>query len=85
MPRLFAVLFSTTLLSVITVSDIHAEDFQPPALSEFLMEQNHEIALARSAAPDRISSDATIMVLGENGYETVIEGSNSFVCLVIRS
>lgn len=85
MLRLFAVHFSITLLSAITVSDVHAKDFQPPALSKFLMEQNHEIALARSAAPDRISKDATIMVLGENGYETVIEGSNSFVCLVIRS
>ena len=25
------------------------------------------------------------MILGENGYETVIKGTNSFVCLVIRS
>jgi hypothetical protein len=49
------------------------------------MAQDREIALARSAAPGRVSNEATIMVLKENGYVTVIEGSNSFVCLVIRS
>jgi hypothetical protein len=44
-----------------------------------------EIALARSAAPEAISRDATVLVLGRNGYETVIEGKNGFTCLVERS
>jgi hypothetical protein len=44
-----------------------------------------EIALARSAAPDSISRDATILVLGRHGYETAIQGKNGFVCFVGRA
>lgn len=44
-----------------------------------------EIALARSAAPESISRDAAIMVLGRHGYETAIPGKNGFVCVVERS
>ena len=44
-----------------------------------------EIALARSAAPDAISRDAKILVLGRHGYETVAQGTNGFACLVERS
>ena len=50
-----------------------------------LMERNAEILLARSAAPDSISSDATILVLGRQGYETAVRGKNGFVCMVERS
>jgi hypothetical protein len=55
-----------------------------PPLDQYLMEQNAEIALARSAAPPSISSDATVMVLGRHGYETAVEGKNGFVCIVER-
>ena len=48
-------------------------------------DRNAEIALARSAAPAAISSDAKVLVLGWRGYETAIEGKNSFVCMVERS
>ena len=44
-----------------------------------------EIALARSAAPPSISSDAKVLVLGAHGYETAVQGKNGFVCLVERS
>jgi hypothetical protein len=44
-----------------------------------------EIALARSAAPVSISSDAEVLVLGEHGYEVAVKGKNGFVCLVERS
>lgn len=44
-----------------------------------------EIALARSAAPPSISSDADVLVLGDHGYETAAKGRNGFVCLVWRS
>ena len=54
-------------------------------LDEYLMaDRNAEIALARSAAPDAISGDAKIMVLGRHGYETAVEGKNGFVCVVER-
>lgn len=56
-----------------------------PPLDQYLMpDRNAEIALARSAAPDSISHDATVLVLGRHGYETAIEGKNGFVCVVER-
>ena len=55
------------------------------ALARYLMpDRNAEIALARSAAPDSISRDAKVLVLGPHGYETAVEGKNGFVCLVER-
>jgi hypothetical protein len=54
-------------------------------VDQYLMERNAEILLARSAAPDSISSHATILVLGRQGYETAVRGKNGFVCMVERS
>jgi hypothetical protein len=54
-------------------------------LDQYLMERDAEIALARSAAPESISRDAEVMVLGRHGYETVAKGKNGFVCMVERS
>jgi hypothetical protein len=54
-------------------------------LDQYLMERNAEMALARSAAPESISQDAEIMVLGQHGYETAVKGKNGFVCVVWRS
>src|SRR5947208_13460387 len=54
-------------------------------VDQYLMERDAEILLARSAAPDSISSDATILVLGRQGYETAVRGKNGFVCMVERS
>ncbi|MGO9832495.1 MAG: hypothetical protein ACLPJH_20420 [Myxococcaceae bacterium] len=50
-----------------------------------IADPNAEIALARSAAPPSISSDAEVLVLGRHGYETAVKGKNGFVCLVERS
>jgi hypothetical protein len=55
-------------------------------VDQYLMEdRSSEIALARSAAPDSISRDAEVLVLGRHGYETAIHGKNGFVCLIERS
>src|ERR1700733_3199674 len=55
-------------------------------LDQYLMaDRNAEIALARSAAPTTISSDATILVFEKGGYQTAVEGKNGFTCLVERS
>jgi hypothetical protein len=55
-------------------------------VEQYLMaDRNAEIALARSAAPEAISRDATILVLGRHGYETAVEGKNGFVCAVERA
>ena len=54
-------------------------------LDQYLMaDRNAEIALARSAAPDAISGEAKVLVLGRRGYETAVEGKNGFVCVVER-
>ena len=67
-----------------------AQDAKPPyprmaPLDQYLMERAAEVALARSAAPESISRDAEVMVLGRHGYETAVEGKNGFVCIVERS
>jgi hypothetical protein len=60
-----------------------------PAMAPFeqylMPDRNEEIKMARSAAPDSISVDAEILVLGKAGYETAVQGKNGFVCLVERS
>jgi hypothetical protein len=54
-------------------------------VEEYLVpDRTAEIALARSAAPESISYDATVLVLGRHGYETAVEGKNGFVCVVER-
>ena len=47
-------------------------------------DRNAEIVLARSAAPEAISRDADVLVLGQHGYETAVKGKNGFVCAVER-
>jgi hypothetical protein len=54
-------------------------------VDQYLMERNAEILLARSAAPDSVSRDATVLFLGRQGYETAVQGKNRFVCMVERS
>ena len=49
------------------------------------LNDQEEIALARSAAPASISGGAQILVLGQRGYETAVKGTNGFVCFVQRS
>jgi hypothetical protein len=68
----------------------HAQDAKTPypamaPLDQYLIaDPNAEIALARSAAPESISHDAEVMVLGRHGYEIAAKGTNGFVCLVER-
>jgi hypothetical protein len=68
---------------------VQAQDAKAPypsmaPIEQYLMNRDAEIALARSAAPDSISRDAEVMVLGTHGYETAVKGKNSFVCIVER-
>jgi hypothetical protein len=67
-----------------------AQDAKQPYASmapieQYLMDRDAEIALARSAAPDSISRDAEVLVLGRHGFETAVKGKNGFVCTVERS
>src|ERR1051326_5456354 len=80
------------LVAVLCVAQLgRAADIKTPypsmaPLDQYLMaDRNDEIAMARSAAPPSIAKDASVMVLGRHGYETVVEGKNGFVCSVGRS
>jgi hypothetical protein len=53
-------------------------------VDQYLMGREAEVALARTAAPESISRDATILVLEKHGYETAVNGTNGFVCAVER-
>jgi hypothetical protein len=54
-------------------------------IDQYMMTPDAEIALARSAAPESLSRDAEVMVLGKQGYKTAVKGKNGFVCMVERS
>ena len=69
----------------ITAQDVKATYPSMAPIEQYLMDRSSEIELARSAAPESISHDAEVMVLGRHGYETAIQGKNGFVCLVERS
>lgn len=54
-------------------------------IREYLMTQDAEIALAKTAAPQAISKDADVLVMDTHGYHAAIKGHNGFVCIVQRS
>ena len=68
-----------------TAPDNKARYSSMAPLHLYLDDRETEIAMARSAAPEEISRDATVMVLGEHGYVTAMKGKNGFVCIVERS
>ena len=75
---------SVLVIALTASSQLHAQSKAPypsmATLSEYLIpDRNAEIALARSAAPDSISHDAKVLVLGPHGYETAVEGKCGFV------
>jgi len=78
---------SILLMSVTSVSATERYSIDRMAdLDRYLeLSSSAEIALARSAAPDHISREASVFVLTRSGYEKVREGTNGFVCLVERS
>jgi hypothetical protein len=90
--KMHAILFSTFAL-VATLSatkSVFAQDTKQPyptmaPVEQYLMGRDAEIALARSAAPEAISRDASVIVLNRHGYETAVQGKNGWVCWVGRS
>src|SRR5260370_27580928 len=78
------------LLADVTASGpLAAQDTKQPypnvaPIEQYLMDRDAEIALARSAAPDAISHDASVIVLTRHGYETAVQGKNGWVCWVGR-
>jgi hypothetical protein len=75
------------LLSLLSMAvSTRAQDAERPypkmlPISRYLMDRNEAIALARSAAPEGISKDASVLVLTPKGWETAVKGTNGFVCM----
>jgi hypothetical protein len=61
-----------------------AQDSKYPPLSEYMMAPEAEAALARSAAPEKVSARATVKILTPSGYKVSAQGDNGFVCVVMR-
>jgi len=83
----FTFVFSLALIGTTQGQALGPKTLYPTMapLDQYLMpDREAEVALARSAAPDAISRDAKILVLGRHGYETAVEGKNGFVCVVER-
>jgi hypothetical protein len=84
-----AFLRTFTLAVLIASRPAAAQDAQQPyakaPIEQYLMDRDAEIALAKSAAPDAISRDASVMVLTQHGYETAVQGKNGWVCIVERA
>ncbi|HEY3618779.1 MAG TPA: hypothetical protein VGK96_18345, partial [Candidatus Sulfotelmatobacter sp.] len=75
------------LVSLLSMTaSTRAQDAERPyptmlPLSQYLMDRDAAIALARSAAPEGISKDASVLVLTPKGWETAVKGTNGFVCM----
>src|SRR5271168_3209904 len=55
-----------------------------PRIYDASVPRDRQIALAESAAPAEVSSNATVYILGLKGDEKVREGTNGFSCFVGR-
>lgn len=75
--------FGTARLAQAQASKTPYSEMAP--IDQYLMDRDAEIALARTAAPESISGDATVLVLTRHGYGTAVEGKNGFVCAVERA
>ena len=85
----FALLVALCAVHQLIVCPAVAQDTATPyqkmaPIEQYLMDRDAEIALARSAAPDAISHDASVIVLTRHGYETAVEGKNGWLCWVGR-
>jgi len=89
--RATAVKMATLVIVMAAAWGAIAQDAKTPypsmaPVDQYLMpDRSAEISLARSAAPESISRDAEVLVLGRHGYETAVKGKNGFVCIVERS
>jgi hypothetical protein len=67
-------------------SAMYAQPADTTKLPEVLrISREHEIALAKSAAPPAVSEAAEIWVLGKRGYEKAKAGTNGYGCIVQRA
>ncbi len=88
MPKALRKISPAGLALLVALGTALAEDTKYPSMApveQYMMERSAEVALARTAAPESISQNATVMVMGRHGYENAETGKNGFVCIVERS
>ena len=78
-----AITLFTLLLGTIGVAQPSSYPRMAP-VEQYQMPRDAEVAMARTAAPESISRDAEILVMGRTGYEVAVKGTNGFVCMVQR-
>jgi hypothetical protein len=84
MPRRRVTLASIATLVSFVAAPLPAQ--QSRDLSPYLIaDRAAEVALARSAAPKRVTDSARVLVLTRTGYAEAARGTNGFTCLVLRS
>ena len=71
-------------IAVLSLFSVPGKTQSYPAIGDYMMSRDAEIALAKSAAPVNISDHATVKVLTASGYQVAREGGNGFVCMVLR-
>lgn len=81
----FLIFALTLVFAAASLAQDNAAPSTMASIDPYLMNRDTEIAMARSAGPNSVSSGAKVLVLGRHGYETAVEGKNDFVCLVERS
>lgn len=73
------------ICGLVAYSQVPAQSLHSyPPIDNYLMVQSDEIALAKSAAPANVSDHAVIKVLTKSGYLVAQDGSNGWVCMVMR-
>lgn len=77
-------LLLVSLIAGFESTDLLAQTTKYQPVSEYMMDPDAEIALARSAAPENVSGHATIKVLTTSGYKVTGQGDDGFVCIVMR-
>lgn len=83
--RRFWVMGLLASCAVFGVTTADAQETEMAPLAQYLIPKAEEIALARSAGPKEVGTNATVMFFNGKGYETVATGTNGFTCMVLRS
>ncbi len=84
--KIFALAYVLSVACLAQAQSATASYASMAPLDQYLIpDRNVEIALARSAAPESISGSAEVLVFGQKGYETAVQGKTGFVCIVKRS
>lgn len=80
-----APLFRSALALTLILPPLSAQEVSGPPGPRLSVERDHELRLARSAAPASVSEQATIYIFVDGKYEVGEPGTNGNACYVSRS